>query len=211
MISNNAFRAVSLLIAAAGTVSGPTAAAADFESVNAPTGSYANDPAHTRFLWRIPHLGLSNYTARMNDVEIVLEFDAENPESSTVMATIDPKSVDTAYQGEEDFDAKISNNEAILNSNEHPTIEFVSRRVVQTGPDTLNVEGDLTLLGVTRPAVLEARLTGSTDSHPFARAPAMGFMASAVVDRTEFGLDFLSGEALGDEIEIEIQTEFIRK
>lgn len=211
MISKHAISTISLFIAAAGITTGGLAIAADFDSVNAPSGSYANDPAHTRLLWRIPHLGLSNYTARMNGVEISLEFDADNPESSNVVATIDPKSVDTAYEGEEDFDAKISNNEAILNSNEHPTIEFVSRRVVRTGPDTLNVEGDLTLLGVTRPAVLEARLTGSTDSHPFAKAPAMGFMASAVVDRTEFGLDFLSGEALGDEIEIEIQTEFIRE
>ena len=188
-----------------------TAAPAESATVPASSGSYANDPGHTRFLWRIEHLGLSNYTARINGVSIELEFDAEDMTASSVKAVIDPRTVDTGYEGEEDFNAKIANDERILNAGKYPSIEFVSTRIAMTGTNTLDVEGDLTLLGVTRPVTLAVTLSGSTAKHPFAGVPALGFAATTVVDRTEFGLDFLSGSGLGDAIEIEIQTEFIKR
>jgi polyisoprenoid-binding protein YceI len=162
-------------------------------------------------LWRIEHLGLTNYTARINDVNIQLEFDANDVASSSVTAVIDPNSVDTGYVGEEDFDAKISTDENILNVAAHPTIEFTSSTIVKTGPKTIAVTGDLTLLGVTRPVTLDVVFSGSTAEHPFVKVPALGFAATATVDRTEFGLDFLSGSGLGDQLEIEIHAEFIRQ
>ena len=188
-----------------------SAAAVGQDDVKAPSGSYLNDPGHTRFLWRIEYLGLSNYTARINGVTIELDFNAEDLTASTVRAVIDPTSVDTGYAGDEDFDAKISNDERILNAGMHPTIEFVSTKVTAAGANTMTVSGDLTLLGTTRPVTLDVTLSGSTDEHPFAKVPALGFEATAVVDRTEFGLDFLSGSGLGDEIDIEIQAEFIKQ
>ncbi len=199
------------VVVLAGIVFGSASFAAGLDGLQAPSGSYVNDPGHTRFLWRIEHLGLTNYTARINDVDIQLEFDADDVKSSSVTAVIDPKSVDTGYVGEEDFDAKISNDESILNAAAHPTIEFASSRVVKTGPETMAVTGNLTLLGVTRPVTLDVTLSGSSAKHPFAKVPALGFAATAVVDRTEFGLDFLSGTGLGDQIQIEIHAEFIRQ
>ncbi len=186
-------------------------ASAELAGLKATSGSYVNDPGHTRFLWRIDHLGLSNYTARINGVIIELEFDADDVSASTVKAVIDPKTVDTGYVGDKDFDAEIATSEKILNAGAYPTIEFESSSVTQTGPDSLAVEGNLTLLGVTRPVTLNATLSGSTEKHPIVRVPAVGFMATAVVDRLDFGLDFLSGRGLGDQIEIEIHSEFIKQ
>ena len=199
------------VIVVAGIMFGTASSASVLDGQQAPSGSYVNDPGHTRFLWRIEHLGLTNYTARINDVDIRLEFDANNIASSSVTAVIDSKSVDTGYVGEEDFDAKISIDENILNAAVHPTIEFASSKIVKTGQKTMAVTGDLTLLGVTRPVTLDVTLSGSTEEHPFVRVPALGFAATAVIDRTEFGLDFLSGNGLGDQIEIEIHAEFIRQ
>ena len=191
---------------------GTTAAlAADHGGLKAPSGAYVNDPGHTRFIWRIPHLGLSNYTARINNVSIQLQFDADDLEASSVTAAIDPMSVDTGYVGEEDFDAKIATNEQILNARVHPTIRFASTGVKKTGPTTMAVDGNLTLLGVTRPVTLDVNLSGSSSEHPFAKVPAIGFEETATVDRTEFGLGFLSGSGLGDEIEIEIHAEFLKQ
>lgn len=198
-------------IALVGLMATKAACAEDSGTVQALSGRYLNDPAHTRFIWRIQHLGLSNYTARMNNVRIQLQFDAENLESSTVTASIDPKSVDTGYVGKEDFDAKIATNKEILNANAHPAIEFVSSQVTQTGPATLVVGGELTLLGVTRPVTLDVVLSGTAVEHPFAKVPALGFEATATVDRTAYGLDFLSGSGLGDDIEIEIHAEFLKQ
>ncbi len=177
----------------------------------APSGSYINDPGHTRLLWKIQHLGLSNYTARVNDVQISLQYSADNPAESSVSTIIDPTSVDTGYPGEEDFDRKISENPEILNSKVFPEIRFASTAVRALGGERFTIDGELTLLGVTRPIALEAQLTGSSAKHPFAKVPALGFHARASLDRTEFGQTFLSGVALGDVVEIEIQAEFLKQ
>lgn len=177
----------------------------------APTGTYVNDPGHTRLLWSIRHMGLSNYTARVNDVSITLEYNAEDISASSVRADIDPRSVDTGFPGEKDFNGEISDDPRILNSAEFPEIAFVSRRVTATGADTATVEGDLTMLGVTRPVTLNATLNGELAEHPFVKVPAIGFTAQGSFDRTEFGLDFLSGSILGDQIDIVIQAEFIKQ
>ena len=177
----------------------------------APSGTYVNDAAHTRLLWSIRHMGLSNYTARVNDVSITLEYDADDIAASTVRADIDPRSVDTAFPGEKDFNAEISDDPRILNAAEFPSISFVSRRVTATGDNTAAVEGDLTLLGVTRPVTLNATLNGELAEHPFMKVPAIGFTAEASFDRTDFGLEFLSGPILGDQVDIVIQAEFIKQ
>ena len=192
----------------AGLALATSSAAAEHAAV--PSGTYVSDPNHTRLLWRIPHLGLSHYTARMNDVEIRLDFDAEDPSKSSVTAVIDPRSVDTAFTGDKDFDAEIYGEDAILNADEHPEIRFASTRVTLTDADSALVEGELTLLGATLPVTLEVDLTGTLEEHPFVKVPAMGFAAEAVFDRTEFGQDFLSGVALGDLVTIEVQTELVK-
>lgn len=179
--------------------------------IHAPSGTYVNDPGHTRLLWKINHMGLSNYTARMNDVAITLNFNAKDITKSTVTATINPMSVDTGFPGEKDFNKEIYSEEQILNASRYPEITFQSRSVKMTGENTMEVTGELELLGVTKPATLNVELMGSLESHPFVNVPALGFQASGTIDRTEFGQTFLSGVALGDTVEIEIQAEFLKQ
>lgn len=179
-------------------------------TVDAPSGNYVSDPGHTSLHWGIGHMGLSKYTARVNNVDIALNFDASDIENSTVRATIDPSSVDTGFKGDKDFDAEISS-PLIFNVERHPTIEFVSRRITQTGPTTADIVGDLTLLGVTKRVTLNATYNGSMESHPFVKVPAIGFSAIGTFDRTEFGLDFLSGQGLADDVEIVIETELLKQ
>jgi len=176
----------------------------------APAGVYQNDPAHTRLLWRIGHMGLSNYTARVNDVAMTLDFDPDNLEGVRLEATIDPRSVDTAFPGEKDFEDEISS-PLILNAGAFPTIRFTTTSVRPTGARTAEVTGDLTLHGVTKPVTLEAVYNGSLETHPFAKVPAIGFTATTTIDRTDFGIDFLSGKGLADQVDIEVQAEFLRQ
>ena len=182
------------------------------ESPLAPSGTYRNDPTHTSLLWRIQHMGLSNYTARMNDVSIILEYNAEDVAESQVQATVGAGSVDTGYPLDNvDFDAEIANEKHILNSGEHPTISFQSTRIRSTSPTTAILEGELTLLGITRAVSMNVQLNGQMASHPFVKVPALGFTAVTTLDRTEFGLDFLSGTGLADVVEIVVQAELIKQ
>ncbi|MEM1434319.1 MAG: YceI family protein [Pseudomonadota bacterium] len=182
------------------------------DTVGVPSGTYTNDPAHTSLTWRIDHMGLSDYTARINGVAIMLEFDAAELARSSVSARINPMAVDTAYpHSDKDFNQEIAADERILNGKAFPEIQFVSTRVRQTGPEAALIEGELTLLGVTHTVELNAKLNGSMAEHPFAKVPALGFTATTTIDRTVFGLTFLSGSLLGDTIDIVIQAEFLKQ
>jgi polyisoprenoid-binding protein YceI len=176
----------------------------------APSGRYVSDPGHTSLHWQIRHLGLSNYTARMRTVSVTLDFDAANIEASSVTATIDPGSIDTYFVGDKNFNAEIAS-PLILDAARHRAITFRSTGIRRTGPNTADVTGDLTLRGVARPVTLAASYNGSMAEHPFVKVPALGFSARGRIDRTAFGLDFLSGQGLGDEVDILIETELLKQ
>lgn len=77
----------------------PLAIAALFASpawsatATAPSGNHVSDPAHSSVLWKITHLGLSNYTARFTQMTAELDWNADHPEQSRIVAIIDPTSV----------------------------------------------------------------------------------------------------------------------
>lgn len=186
-------------------------AASDVQ-VHAPSGAYVSDPAHTSIVWRIGHMGLSNYTARFAEVSINLDFDANEVERSTVTARVDSSSVRTDYPGDDkDFDAEVAYEPAILNARVHPVASFRSTGVTMTGSTTADVEGELTLLGITQPVTLKVTYNGSMAEHPFIKVPALGFSARTTISRSAFGNDFLTGVALADEVELIIETELLRQ
>lgn len=193
----------------------PSVETAPMESVETPTlnlpaGTYTSDLTHSSILWKVNHLGLSNYTARFTDFEATLDIDPNAPEEAMLSVTIDPTSVSTAYPNpeEEDFDATIGESENFLNGEAFPEITFTSTDVTITSPTTADVTGDLTLLGVTMPLTLDVTFNGSLEANPFSGKPTLGFSATGSLDRTDFGMTYLSGEVVGDRVEIVIQAEF---
>lgn len=177
-----------------------------------PSGSYQNDPAHTSITWRIGHMGLSHFTARVNDVTINLELNAEDLSKSQVNATIDPATVDTGYPfSNKSFDDEVGKDPRFLNAPKFPAVTFVSQKITLIEHGQALIRGKLTMLGVTRSVTLEGVLNGTLKSHPFAKVPAVGFTATTKIDRTDFGLDYLSGAILDDEVEIIIQAEFTKQ
>jgi len=44
---------------------------------------------------------------------------------------------------------------------QNPLITFVSKEIVQTGPDTFNLPGNFTIRGVTKPETLALKVTGA--------------------------------------------------
>jgi len=64
----------------------------------------------------------------------------------------------------------------------NPTITFLSKKFVQTGPDTIEVQGDFTIRGVSKPATLTFTITG-------AGTGAGGIKGTMAFDRKEFGMN----------------------
>lgn len=189
-----------LAVSAAFAADAPPAARKDLTQT--PSGAYDLDPAHTSIIWRTSHLGFSYLVGRFSNPTGTLTLDSAKPENSKLEVSIPTDSIATAsselsgHLAQPDFfDAK-----------KFPTIKFVSKRIVTTGPTAGNVEGDLTLHGVTKPVTLKTDLVGA-GVNPFAKSAALGFHAETTIKRSEFGISGFT-PAVGDDVMLVIDTEF---
>jgi polyisoprenoid-binding protein YceI len=66
-------------------------------------------------------------------------------------------------------------------------MRFVSTEVTRTGNNTAKVTGNLTMHGITRPAVLNVTFNGA-GPNSFSKVLTLGFKADGVVKRSDFGM-----------------------
>ena len=166
-------------------------------------GAFALDLEHATIHWKVDHLGFSRFVGRFDRFDASLDFDPDEPESASLEVVIDTASVSTHVPG---F-AEDLRGSSWLDTERHPQARFVSRAVTVTGPDTGTIEGELTLLGTTNPVTLDVTFNGGANNFVTGRY-TLGFAASAVLDRTAFGLTTLA-PAIGREVVLEIHAEFI--
>jgi polyisoprenoid-binding protein YceI len=164
------------------------------------------DKTHTSVLFGLSHLGFSKSFGRFNTIEGALTLDAEAPEKSSVVVTIDAASIDTNHKERDDH----LRGKDFFDVAQFPTLSYKSTSVKLTGEKTATVTGDLTMHGVTRPVPLEVTLV-KTGPHPRdATKTVAGFSARGTLKRTDFGMAY-GAPVLGDEIELIIEAETIKQ
>jgi polyisoprenoid-binding protein YceI len=183
-------------------------------SANVPAGAYSLDRSHASLVFRVNHLGFSNYTARFTRFDASLQFDPMNLAASKVVASVDVDSLETDYPdpAKLDFNAVLKGADW-LDAATYPRMEFASRQIDVTGVNTVRIQGDLTLHGVTRPIVLAATFNGGYAGHPMDPNARIGFSAQGTLRRSEFGIALgipVPGTTMGvsDEVDVVIEAEF---
>ena len=153
-------------------------------------GRWTIDPMHTTIGVTVQHAGISSVRGRFAEFGGSLLVGSP-VESSTVTATIQAESVDTANKMRDDH----LRSPDFLNIAEHPTITYRGVGMTPSGPDQWIVQGELTLCGETRPVPLDLRCLGvQTDPFGVVRA---GFTATAQLRRQDFRISFAQTLATG--------------
>lgn len=173
----------------------------------AETQTYKTDAGHTevRFGWN--HAGVSTQHGEFDSAEGTLSIDTADLASTTLDVTIDAASVSTGF-GPLDEHVKGTD---FLTVEQHPSIRFVSTSVTQTGDTTADVAGEVTLRGVTVPAVMQVELIHQ-GAHPVAqfldyyKGEWLGFHATAQIDTAPFGFALPVG-VLSFEISTEMRAQ----
>lgn len=166
------------------------------------SGTYSTDPAHTLVGWRVNHFGFNDYFGLFGDVEGTLQLDKDNLANSSVSVTVPISSLSVVseelatHMMKDDF----------FHDEEFPTATFKSTGIEMTGATTADISGDLTLNGNTRPVTLIASFTGS-GANPMSQKQTLGFEATALINRSEFGMDF-GIPNVSDEVALEITVAF---
>ena len=167
----------------------------------APAGTYMVDTNHSSIEARINHFGYSYSTLRFGVTQATLDWNPANPAAIKLNVTVAAKPEVSPIQYRADLAGP-----AVFNVAMFPTITFISTSVKKTGPTTADVEGNLTLLGVTKPEVIHAELVGAGKS-PQGK-PTVGFTGTMKIMRSDFGLKFLLGP-IGDEVNFVLDGEFL--
>ncbi|HEX2814524.1 MAG TPA: YceI family protein [Sphingopyxis sp.] len=170
-------------------------------------GTYAADPNHTMVVWKLDHLGFSNYTGIFGDVTGTLVLDPADPAAAKVDVTIPIAKVTTASAGLTGHLLRPGKDGAKPDffGPAAADARFVSTRVVlDDDGDEAKVTGDLTLNGVTRPVTLDVDFHGAG---AMGGKQTVGFEAEATIRRSDFGLGF-GVPMVGDEVELEIHAAF---
>src|SRR5690606_26545507 len=150
---------------------------------------------------------------RFSNVEGTIEADESSPERSSVEIAIEASSIDTNV-GDRDTHLR---SEDFLDVENHPRITFRSTNVrgaIDEPGASFEVDGELTIRGVTKPVTLEATFEGrGTDPWGNTRS---GFSARTKVDRREFGLTWnqaleAGGVLVGNEVKIELQIQVVQQ
>ncbi len=136
-----------------------------------------------------------------------IDLDPEHPEKSSVAARIDVRSIDTGIKKRDDH----LRSPEFFNVARFPEITFKSHGVKQTGQQSGDILGDLTMRGVTRPITLHVKLLSpiSNDTKQTRWA-----VTTEPIKRREFNLMFgQSAEAIsgiGQTVAINIEIEATR-
>ena len=136
-----------------------------------------------------------------------IDLDREHAEKSSVAARIDVRSIDTGIKKRDDH----LRSPEFFNVAKFPEITFKSHSVKQTGQQSGDILGDLTMHGVTRPITLHVKLVSPVSSDTKQTRWAV---TTEPIKRREFNLMFgQSAEAIsgiGQTVAINIEIEATR-
>lgn len=160
------------------------------------------DNVHSSVIFRIKHLGVSNFHGRFNKISGEFVWDGSKPENSTFNMTIDAASIDTNNQGRDNHLKSAD----YFNVKEFPEITFKSRSLARHGDDW-ELVGDLTLLGKTREVKAKFVFNGEKDAGERAGYVA-GFDAMFTIKRSDFGMnEGIANGGLSDEVGVIVGIE----
>ena len=164
------------------SVLAPTAAMmapASKDPAKAPQGNYRIDLEHSSVVARVLHRGLSFNVLRFGVRAATLNWDPAKPAAIALDATVDAKPfyAPIVYgippEGPQSLDAA-----------QFPEAKFQSTSVRLVGKGKAVIEGRLTLMGVTKPATINAELVGIGQS--MQGVPTVGFTGTMVVNTADF-------------------------
>ena len=165
--------------------------------------TYQIDPVHSSLVFRVKHMDTAYVYGMFTSMKGTVVVDEANPARSSINIEVDANSV---YTHNEQRDNHLRGPD-FFNTRQFPKVTFKSTQVRRINANTVQVRGDLTIRGVTRPITASVTLTGK-GKNPQGK-DIIGFETRFTIRRSEFGIRYgLPG--LGDEVQVTLSIEAAR-
>ena len=170
------------------------------------SGTYEVDGGHSSVVFSTKHLDVSRFYGRFNEVSGSIDFNEADVTQSRVSIEIPTASVDS---NSEQRDGHLKSPD-FFSAKEFPVITYESKSITDSA-DAFEIQGELTLRGVTKPVTAKAVQVGSGDTM-FGDFRS-GFEARFEIQPADFGFTFMKEKpkAVGPGVEVIVSLECIKQ
>ncbi|SHG78399.1 Polyisoprenoid-binding protein YceI [Cognatiyoonia sediminum] len=163
--------------------------------------AYILDPSHSQIIFNYNHLGFSTTYGMFSGFEGEIMFDQDDPAASSVSVSMPVMSMFTGWEAR---DGHFMSGD-FFGASEGDLVTFTSTGIEVTGDNTAMITGDLSMNGVTKSVVLDAKLN-QVGEHPMANTPWAGFDATTTILRSDFDVGNFA-PFVSDEVNVQISIE----
>jgi polyisoprenoid-binding protein YceI len=170
------------------------------DKTTVPVGTWQADVVHSSLGFEVAYMGISRFRGEVKDFEATLTNGRLTGAARIASLETKDENLGAHLQSPEFFDA-----------DRHPQVRFASREIVREG-DRLEIDGEVTIKGVTRPATLRGTIVGRlADPHGRER---IGLELETTIDRTEYGITWNApmpdgSAALANEVTLEASLSLV--
>ena len=174
------------------------------------TTTWNVDPVHSVAEFKVKHMMISNVKGQFTGVKGVLSLDETDLLNSQVEASIDAASINTR---DPQRDAHLKSAD-FFDVEKFPTLSFKSTHIGRASETELDVDGDLTIHGITRKVTFRVEGPTAPTKDPWSNT-RLGLSATTKINRKDFGLTWnaaleTGGILVGDEVTITLEVEFVK-
>ena len=166
-----------------------------------PTGIWNADSVHSGLSFEVPY-AVATFGGDVTDFDVSLKDGVLEGAARIASLRVKDENLAGHLQSPEFFDGE-----------RHPELTFVST-AMRRNDDEVEIDGTLTMKGITKPTTLSGTISGPTVDH--FGATRVGFKLQTVIDRTQFDMKCTmplpNGEpALANEVTLKADLSLVQK
>lgn len=174
------------------------------------TTKWQLDPAHSEIQFKVKHMMVSTVSGEFQKFDAQLE--TEGDDFTTAKASFNAE-VDSITTKVEQRDQHLKSAD-FFDAGNHPKLSFESTQINQKADNEYELQGNLTMRGVTKPVTLKVENNGVVKD-PWGNQRT-GFEISGKIKRKDFGLTYnafteAGGMVVSDDVRLSANVEFIHQ
>lgn len=162
--------------------------------------TYDVDTVHSSVDFKVRHMGIGTVRGTFDEFSGAIVVDKKNPSKSSVEFKVSVTSVNTRNAKR---DEHLRSND-FFDVEKYQEMSFKSKKVRKIDKDTVEVTGDFTLHGVTKPLTVRVDILGEGKDHNGVRR--IGFETEFTIQRSKFGMNKMIPVA-GDKVQVSLLVE----
>jgi len=169
--------------------------------------TWTNDDPHSQLGFTVTHLGISDVSGTFNDFDVTVKSVKPDFSDAAFELTAKTASIDTRVEARNNHLKSAD----FFDVAKFETLTFKSTGLTKIDSNKFNLNGNLTLHGITKPVTMELLYKGTVEN-PMSKKPTSGFQITGTIKRSDFQIgDKFPAAMISDEVRIKADGEFVQQ